>query len=107
MADSAKYRRRDGIAWREEEEATREVLDALAEGKDVSQEGTMLLVDRGRVFELNMLGAAVWKLCDGTRGVDRIVEELLPQFDVGREELDADVRGFLEDLCARGWMVTQ
>lgn len=105
MNESARYRRREGIAWREEESAAQEALADLAAGKDASREGTLLLVERGRVFELNLLGAEVWKLCDGTRDVRGIVEELLPRFEVGRDELARDVREFLKDLATRGWVV--
>lgn len=105
MGDSVRYRRREGIAWREEETAAQEAREALAAGRDASREGTLLLVDRGRVFELNLLGAEIWKLCDGARDVPGIVAELLPRFEVGPEELERDVREFLEDLRARGWVV--
>ena len=100
-----KYRRREGIAWREEETAAREALAALADGEDASQEGTLLVVERGRIFELNLLGAEIWKRCDGSRGVSAIVEELLPRFEVGREELERDVQEFLDDLVVRGWVI--
>jgi hypothetical protein len=36
--------------------------------------------------------------------VGAIVEELLPRFEVGRDELARDVREFLADLLARGWV---
>lgn len=100
-----KYRRREGIAWREEAEATAAARAALADGRDAAGEGTMLLVERGRVHELNILGAEIWKLCDGTRDATAIAGELIGRFEVGREELEADVREFLADLAARGWLV--
>lgn len=100
-----RWRRADGIAWREEPEATREAMEALAGGRDAGGEGTMILVRRGRIFELNVLGAEIWKLLDGTRDAAAIAEELLPRFEVGREELERDVSGFVADLAARGWVV--
>ena len=39
------------------------------------------------------------------RDVGAIVEELLPRFDVEREELARDALEFLADLVARGWVV--
>lgn len=100
-----RYRRREGIAWREEPEATRAAREALEEGRDAAGAGTLLLVEKGRVFELNILGAEIWKLLDGTRDAAAVVEELLPRFEVGRAELEADVREFLAELAARGWVV--
>src|SRR5512139_314933 len=98
---NVRWRRRPGLPWREEPEAAREALAALEEGRDAVEEGTLLVVERGRVNELNLLGAEVWKLCDGTRDVGAIVGELLPRFEVGREELERDVAQFLADLVAR------
>ena len=100
-----RYRRRPGLPWREEQEAASAALAALAAGRDAGGEGTLLVVERGRITELNLLGGEIWKLCDGTRDVGAIVEELLPRFEVERDELDRDVRGFLADLVARGWVV--
>lgn len=99
------YRRRPGLPWREEREAAREALAALEAGRDAGGEGTLLVVERGRITELNLLGGEIWKLCDGTRDVGAIVAVLLPRFEVEQEELTRDVVEFLGDLAARGWVV--
>ncbi len=105
MELSNRYRRRPGLPWREEPDAAREALAALAAGRDAGGEGTLLVVERGRITELNLLGGEIWKLCDGSRDVGAIIEELLPRFEVEREELARDVGNFLADLVARGWLV--
>ena len=105
MELSERYCRRPGLPWREEQDAARDALAALEAGRDAGGEGTLLVVERGRITELNLLGGEIWKLCDGSRDLDAIVDALLPRFDVGREELAADVREFLADLAARGWVV--
>jgi len=105
MELSERYRRRPGLPWREEQDAARDALAALEAGNDAGGEGTLLVVERGRITELNLLGGEIWKLCDGTRDVGAIVEELLPRFDVEREELARDAMEFLADLIARGWVV--
>jgi len=99
------FRRRPGLPWREEPDAARDALAALEAGRDAGGEGTLLVVERGRITELNYLGGEIWKLCDGSRDVGAIVEELLPRFAVEREELARDVAEFLADLVARGWVV--
>lgn len=105
IKESDVYARRPGIVWREEKEAAREVRAALEEGRDAGEEGTLILVDSGQVFELNLLGAEVWKLCDGSRTVGDVLGELLGVYEVGREELMEDVGAFLEEMSERGWMV--
>lgn len=105
MELTERYRRRPGLPWREEPDAAREALAALAAGRDAAGDGTLLIVERGRITELNLLGGEIWKLCDGTRDVEGIVEALLPRFEVARDELARDVTEFLADLAARGWVV--
>ena len=98
------YRRRPGLAWRDEEEARSEVLKALEEGEEVENEGTLIIVDGGQIFELNLLGAEIWKLCDGERSVDDIVEVLSGQYDVERTELESDVVEFLAGMAEKTWV---
>jgi len=105
MDAEVKYQRRPGLPWREEPEAARDALAALEAGRDASGEGTLLVVERGRITELNVLGGEIWKLCDGTRDLAAIVDALEPRFEVGRDELARDVAEFLADLTARGWVV--
>ena len=102
--DKEVFRRRPGLAWRDEEEARREVLATLEGGGDVVDEGTLILVDSGQVFELNLLGADIWKLCDGERTVGEVVDDLLNRYDVERDELEKDVRAFLSQMEERGWV---
>ena len=104
MNTNSCWRRRPGLPWREEPDAAREALEALEAGEDAGGQGTLLIVERGRVTELNLLGGEVWKLCDGTRDAGAIVDALLPRFEVGRDELAADVGEFLADLAGRGWL---
>ena len=104
MEMSDRYRRRPGLPWREEPDAARDALAALEAGRDAAGEGTLLIVERGRITELNLLGGEIWKLCDGTRDAAAIVDALLPRFEVGRDELSRDVAEFLADLVARGWL---
>lgn len=104
MQSTDRYRRRPGIAWREEPDAAREALASLEAGRDAGGEGTLLIVERGRITELNILGGEIWKLCDGSRDLQAIVEELLTRFDVTRAELARDVTEFVADLVSRGWL---
>lgn len=96
--------RNPDIVWREEEEAREEVINAIGRGEDASSEGTVILIVSGMMHQLNILGGEIWKLLDGTRDVDGIVDELLKMFEVDRDTLKADVTAFLGDLDGRGWI---
>jgi len=102
--DKERFQRRPGLAWREEEEARRDAIDALDRGEDAGDEGTLIVVDGGGIFELNLLGADVWKRLDGEKTVAEIVKELTAVYDVSAAEILADVTDFLRDLEERGWV---
>jgi pyrroloquinoline quinone biosynthesis protein D len=99
-----RYRRRPDIVWREEEEARQDAVEALGRGEDATDEGTLIIVDGGAIFELNLLGADVWKLLEDERSAGEIARDLLDVYDVTEGELTADIDEFLRDLVERGWV---
>lgn len=92
------------IVWRVEKGREQKVLEAMERGEDVSDEGTVLLIDAGMMHQLNFVGASVWLQCDGTRTLSEIVDLLAADFDVDREVLAADVEEFVASLVERGWL---
>ena len=93
-----------GIIWRVEKNREAEVLSAMESGEETEDHGTVILVVSGTMHQLNYVGGAIWQLCDGTRSLDDVVDQLLTEFDVSREELNDDVKGFVDDLLERGWL---
>lgn len=76
----------------------------MERGEDISDRGTVILVVDGTMHQLNLLGGEIWRRCDGERSVEAIVDELAAEYNVGRDELAADVEAFLADLNQRGWI---
>lgn len=99
-----KLLRNADIVWRVEKRRESEALAALAEGVDIAEQGTVILIHAGSMHQLNLVGGMIWRLCDGSRSADELVDALLPEFDVEREELALDVNEFVDDLLARGWL---
>ncbi len=93
------------IVWRHEKRREQQVLQALAEGGDVEERGTVILLISGMMHQLNLLGGMIWDLCDGTRSEGQIVDCLLEEFEVEREVLSEDVSEFVQDLLQREWLI--
>ncbi len=75
-----------GVVFREEEDG-----------------GIVLDPETGSVKYLNGTGAFIFKLCDGTHTLEDIVEKVLQEFDVQREEeVAGHVRAFLGELVDGG-----
>jgi len=92
------------IIWRVEKRREKEVIEALAAGDAPPDSGTVTLIQSGMMHQLNLIGGMIWQLCDGTRDLEALVDELAGEFDVARDELRADVEDFVNDLENRGWL---
>lgn len=98
-------RRNPEIIWRIERRRRDEVLKALAAGEDAGERGTVLLIEKGTMHQLNLVGGMIWERCDGTRTLDEIACELAGEFSVERAELEDDVNQFVAELVLRGWLL--
>lgn len=72
------------------------------------QRVTVLDLDRPAEPPLVLTGscAVIWTAVDGERGVDEIVALVAEEYGVGADVVGRDVRAFLEDLVARGVLVS-
>jgi len=66
-----------------------------------AQQRHVILYPEGMV-ELNATAAEILQLCDGSRNLDGIVEELEQKFQTGG--LRDDIREMLEDALLHGWI---
>ena len=98
-------KRNPALIWRHEKRREEEIVAALARGEDVSERGTVILLEGGTMHQLNLVGGMIWSLCDGSRTSAQIAEALAAEFDAERSELEADVTTFVADLQQRGWLI--
>lgn len=93
------------IIWRVEKRRRDDVLHALEAGEDAGDRGTVLLIEKGTMHQLNLVGGMIWERCDGVRDVAQIIADLAGEFAVDRSELESDVKEFIADLVGRGWLL--
>lgn len=67
-----------------------------------AQQKMVILYPEGMV-ELNQSSAEILKLCDGTRNLSMLVEELEKKFETSN--LTNDVAAFLEIALKNGWVI--
>ncbi len=92
------------VVWREEPRERAAILAALEAGEEVGERGWVVLVEGGRMHELNLLAGEIWCLADGTRTPEGVAAELAARYEAPAEEILADVEAFAADCRARGWM---
>lgn len=102
-----RLKRHPDIAWRVEKGREARIIEALAAGEEVSDQGSVILIISGMMHQLNLVGGRIWSLCDGSRTLDEIVAALAVEFDAEDQELRADVAEFVADLRGRGWLINE
>ena len=61
-------------------------------------QAVVVLPDEAEVNILNEVGARVWELIDGVHSVESIVDRICEEYDIGREQVERDVRDLLSNL---------
>ena len=52
----------------------------------------------GELFTLNEVGAFIWERLDGKRKLEDILEEIVAEYEVSREQADRDLRELIDSL---------
>jgi hypothetical protein len=65
----------------------------------------LLGLQRGRYYETNALGAAIWELLDEPRSASDIVDRLVSRYRVEPKRCADDLARFLNDLQSAGLIV--
>lgn len=69
---------------------------------DLEGEAAVLNLKTGVYYGLDEVGASVWRMLNEPRRVDELVDALLGEYDVDREECQRDVIALLGELAVRG-----
>jgi hypothetical protein len=79
------------------------VRQADVEAHQLPDQSVLLFAQSGgTAVPVSESGAKIWALCDGTRTVDEIVEELASFYEADRSQIDRDAREFLAKLVDYG-----
>ena len=80
------------------------VVSAAADQVSCALEGesAVLNLKTGVYYGLDDIGTSVWRLLNEPRRVDELVDALLGEYEVDREECQRDVIALLGELAVRG-----
>lgn len=57
------------------------------------------------IFTLNPVGLAVWNKLDGKKSLNKVVKDLILEFEGSSDEIEKDVLGFTGELLNRRMLV--
>jgi hypothetical protein len=69
---------------------------------DIGDELVALDARAGNCFGFNDVAAAVWRQLKEPRSFDELRDELVDEYDVGREQCTSELKELLNDLVERG-----
>jgi methyltransferase-like protein len=56
------------------------------------------IADMNSVYTLNETGAYIWEQIDGKRNVEEIITSLIKEYDIDKQNAEADVCTFIENM---------
>jgi len=56
------------------------------------------IADMNSVYTLSETGAFIWELIDGKKCVEDLIEALIREYDIDKENATADVLSFLDEM---------
>ncbi|HEY3414878.1 MAG TPA: PqqD family protein [Armatimonadota bacterium] len=74
----------------------------------IFEDGAVIVTPQESVMHsLNPVGTRIWELADGTLTVSEILDLVVEEFDVDREEAEQDVLGFCRALADKGMLTIE
>jgi hypothetical protein len=67
----------------------------------IDNEFVMMSVENGEYYGLDEVGSRIWELLGNSIVVEELILTLIEEFEVEREQCEADTFEFLEDLDTR------
>ncbi|MCP4960029.1 MAG: PqqD family protein [Actinomycetia bacterium] len=68
---------------------------------DLGDQAVMMDVDAGAYYGLNAVGARIWALTDEPILLTKVVDKLLDEFEVERDECESAVSEFVANMIER------
>jgi predicted DNA-binding transcriptional regulator len=99
MTEAPRRRQRD-----DREPATSGRRYAVSESvlfRELQGEAVLLEIESGVYFGLNEIGSRIWNLLVAHGELERVLTELLDEYDVSERRLRADLEAFLATLVER------
>jgi len=70
-------------------------------------ETVMMSIENGEYFGLDSVGSRIWELLETPIQVSSLVDRLLEEFEVSREECEIDTYDFLNQLLEKRLLIVE
>lgn len=69
---------------------------------DMDGETVMMNIQTGKYYNLGNMGGGIWALIEGQTKVETIIESLMEEYNVTREQCEKEVLSFLNQILGQG-----
>lgn len=73
--------------------------------RTIDEEAVIVIPEESQVKVLNATGSRIWELCDGTRSVFAIIQQITDEFSVKPQDAQDDVTEFVGELAGKGLLL--
>jgi hypothetical protein len=73
---------------------------------DIDGEKVMMSIESGEYFGLDPVGSRIWELIENPIKIEKLVEVLLDEFEVIKEQCELDTLDFLNQLQEKNLLIT-
>jgi hypothetical protein len=73
--------------------------------RELDGEAVILNLSSGTYFGLDRIGTRAWRLIEAHGSLDRVVQQLVEEYDVSADTLRADLSALFDALVAKGLLV--
>jgi hypothetical protein len=98
--------REEHICWEEDDEGVVRIKSERV-GLLARIMGLLLRVTPRKYIQLDEIGSVVWKMCNGEHTVAQISQELMNRYKLERQEAEASLLTFIQQLMKRRLITLQ
>lgn len=73
---------------------------------DMDGETVMMSIENGEYFGLDPVGSRIWELIENPIRIDQLIDLLLDEFEVSREQCELDTLDFINQLLEKKLILT-
>lgn len=74
------------------------VQNKKIDASDIDGDKVMMDLDKGMYFSLNSVGSRIWDIIENPITIDQVVEVLLSEYDIDKNECKETVVSFIKGL---------
>jgi len=73
----------------------------------IEGQAVIMTMEDNTLHTLNAVGSRMWKLCDGQRTIEEIIQTIHKEYSVSCEDAQEDCESFIHELCSKGILTLQ